>query len=585
MRDPRFRYRLLLAFLLVIAVSMGLPLWYARHTLERDNLNEATRAVLREAQTLRLLWSDSPRLTLAMLDDKVRDLGQTLGMRVTVMDRNGQVLAEPAVLAAGLASMDNHLDRPEVVAALRQGTGVSVRYSATIDADLIYAAVDFPGSGDVPPGILRVAVPYASVMAQAAEQTATWFGLVALATVLALVLAFWLSARLDASLRAMIRVVEGIASGHGPRRLHLVPGREFRGLAQAVNDMADRIETNIRTIEHQATQLAVILDTMTEGVLVLDGDGRIRLANAALRRMFPEVAEGRRPVEVIPVAPLQEALDELITTGEERQHLQIEPRPGVVLDVGLACPRRDGQAFLVVAVFHDVSDIVRLLRMRRDFVANVSHELRTPLTAIQGSAETLLDLSPDDAEHRDRFLHVVLRHTRHMSRMVDDLLALSRIESGTVPMELRDVDVADFVESCMAQCRAQTDAQNQRFAATVQPGLRARLDPHFMGQVLRNLFENASRHAPEGSVITLRACQEDETVFFEVTDEGSGIPEAHRERVFERFYRVEKHRGTANGGSTGLGLAICKHVVERHKGRIWVAENTGGARFCVRIPA
>lgn len=590
MREPRFRSRLLLAFLLVVVVSVGLPLLYARHAAYENSLDEISEAALREARIFGLLLKDNPGINADNLDATVTELGRTLDLRLTFVDRAGRVLADSSIPVDELAQVDNHADRREVTEALANGTGISVRYSETLGSDFVYAAVAFPGGHGAPAGVVRVALPLENVLLRSAAQQAAWLGMAVVAGLLGLLLAIGFSTRLEHSLRAMIRVVESIADGHGPRRLHLVPGREFRGLARAVNDMADRIEDDIRTIERQAAQLATIVDTMAEGVLVLDGEGRIRLANAALRRMFPEVEEGRLPVEVIPVAALQEGLDGLFASGEERRHLQIEPKPGTVLDVSLACPAGHGgggQGSMAVAVFHDVSDIVRLLRMRRDFVANVSHELRTPLTAIQGYAETLLDLPEEDADNRARFLGIIRRHTAHMSRMVADLLALSRIESGTVPMEKVDVDVSDFLEGCLTQCRPQAENRGLRFLKEVEPGLRVHMDPHFMGQVLRNLCENACRHAPENSVITIRAKRQEAAVLIEVKDEGTGIPEADRNRVFERFYRVEKHRGTTEGGtpSTGLGLAICKHVVERHNGRIWVAKAPGGACFCLALPA
>lgn len=383
---------------------------------------------------------------------------------------------------------------------------------------------------------------------------------------IALLFAYGLSTHLERSLKEMIRVVESIATdpaGQGNRRrLHILPGREFRRLAHAVNDMADRTEEHLRTIAENKAQLKTILDVMNEGVLVIGEKGRIRLVNPALVRLFPQAkdAEGKFPVEVIPAAEIQQALDELLSAPQDKPRLitlEVEPRPDMILSVQFIRPREAIHDVLAVAVFHDISEMARLMRVRKEFVANVSHELRTPLTAIAGYAETLRDSAAEAPSICAKFAETILRNAQHMGTMVEDLLKLSRIESGAVPMEMETVKAASILSDVTTACQPQTAAHNLTLETDIDPALTVRADPHFIGQVFRNLIENACRYAPEGSTIKVSGGKRLDLnglpeALFMICDDGPGIPQADIARVFERFYRVEKHRSSP--ASTGSAL-------------------------------
>ncbi|MEL7639097.1 MAG: ATP-binding protein [Solidesulfovibrio sp.] len=407
--------------------------------------------------------------------------------------------------------------------------------------------------------------------------------------------------RLARSLAEVIAVARAIGDGDFRRRLHLSPGGEFTALAEAVNHMARRIESHIATITDQKTQLEAILDGMREGVMVLDAAGKIRVANPALRRIVPVTGEvlGRRPIEAAPSPELQLACDRLLgdRSGESPSGaaLEVELAPGrfyevslVRLDQGPADTRRDHGAVLV---FHDVSEMRRLSRVRRDFAANVTHEMRTPLTSIKGYAETLLSAVPELTPEKRRFLDVILKNANHMSKMVDDILTLARLEeqpegpSGAKGQAAPapTADPAAALAEAMRECEPLAEAKRLSFDNRLpEEALSVRCDTGQLTQVWRNLLENATRFAPEGTRIVLTASPDPggETVTFGVLDQGPGIPPEERQRVFERFYRVERHR-SKTPGSTGLGLAIVKHIVERHGGRVWVdrarGEMTGAA--------
>lgn len=431
-------------------------------------------------------------------------------------------------------------------------------------------------------------------------------------------LIFWIiGRRLSRSLYEVIAVARAIGDGDYRRRLHLSPGGEFTALAEAVNHMARRIESHIATITDQKTQLEAILDGMREGVMVLDASGKIRVTNPALRRIAPVTGDltGRRPIEVAPSPELQMACDRLLgeaanapdaeagdaeTAALAAASLEVELGPGRFYEVSLVRLGRDpagaGRDHGAVLVFHDVSETRRLNRVRRDFAANVTHEMRTPLTSIKGYTETLLTAAPELSPEKRRFLDVILKNANHMAKMVDDILTLARLEEQPAPdgatpaaeCARPQADAAAALVDAMRECESLVAARRVRFDNQLPADdLMVRCDSGQLTQVWRNLLENAARFAPEGTRIVMTASRDAAAITCGVLDQGPGIPPEERQRVFERFYRVERHR-SKTPGSTGLGLAIVKHIIERHGGRVWADRGRGemtGAAFYFTLPA
>ena len=486
MRDTKFRTRLFLCFLAVIVMTLVLPGLYVRKNIKEDGIEETVRNARREAVLIRMQMETAPD-GVHGLSSTFDRIGTELGIRITFIGADGTVLAESDSSRINLNDLDNHADRQEIGAAIREGFGVSIRHSNTLDTDLVYAAIPFAAVGKLPDGFIRVAVPLKHVEERIAQSERQWLAIVGLATLIALLFAYGLSTHLERSLKEMIRVVESIATdpaGQGNRRrLHILPGREFRRLAHAVNDMADRTEEHLRTIAENKAQLKTILDVMNEGVLVIGEKGRIRLVNPALVRLFPQAkdAEGKFPVEVIPAAEIQQALDELLSAPQDKPRLitlEVEPRPDMILSVQFIRPREAIHDVLAVAVFHDISEMARLMRVRKEFVANVSHELRTPLTAIAGYAETLRDSAAEDPSICAKFAETILRNAQHMGTMVEDLLKLSRIESGAVPMEMETVKAASILSDVTTACQPQTATHNLTLETDIDPALTGRSPLH-----------------------------------------------------------------------------------------------------------
>ena len=362
---------------------------------------------------------------------------------------------------------------------------------------------------------------------------------------------------------------------------------ELAKLAQALSGTVAQLGQTIRSLTEERNRTAAILGSMVEGVAVVAGDERILYCNQAFERILelPEgSSQGKKLVEALRQAELVTAVRQVLTGGEEVtgevEVGTVRPRSFSVTAAPVHAPGVNS----AVLVLHDITELRRLERVRRDFVANVSHEFKTPLTAIQGFAETLLGGALDDKANRTHFVEIIREHARRLARLTDDLLKLSRIEAGRLELELRPVRVEALVNGCLETARFKAEAKGLHIHVDLQPGIPAvRGDGAQLAEVLQNLLDNALQYTPPGGKIDITATSNGQGVTFTVADTGIGIPESELERIFERFYRVDAARSREAGG-TGLGLAIARHIVEAHGGRIWVESAIGqGSRFHFRI--
>jgi two-component system, OmpR family, phosphate regulon sensor histidine kinase PhoR len=365
-------------------------------------------------------------------------------------------------------------------------------------------------------------------------------------------------------------------------------GDELDGLARALNETAARLEESIRGLTDERDRSAAILRSMVEGVAVISAQERVLFSNRAFSQILGLEAmsvEGRPLVEVVRQSDLLAILKRALVAHE---------RISSEIVVGTVRPRNFAATVApvhaegptgAVLVLHEITELRRLERVRRDFVANVSHEFRTPLTAIQGFAETLLAGAIEDPEHRRRFVEIIRSHAARLARLTEDLLELSRIEAGRLELEFRSLPVSQFVAACLETARLKAEQKQLRISVQLPPRLPAvRGDALHLQEVLQNLLDNAVQYTPPGGRIGVSAEAADGQVVITVADTGIGIPQAEQERIFERFYRVDPGRSREAGG-TGLGLSIARHIVEAHGGRIWVESAVGeGSRFHFAIP-
>lgn len=582
---PPAQLRLLGALIALVALVLLASGWAAERGLRERELAQLVRDLEREAALVRELVGPgglTPGRGGELQRVAVASSGAS-GLRVSLIAQDGQVLADSDVPEAELAGVESHARRPEVAQALETGLpGRDVRRSATVDRRFLYLALPAgPGSG-----VIRVATDLSRVDAEIAALRGQLARAGAVAILAAVPLALLLVRRSLRPLREIAEVVGSIAEGDLERRLPRGAPDEFGRIAAAVNEMAGQLRARLRELTEDKERLQAVLAGMVEGVLVVDAEQRVVLANPRLRELFGfrGSAAGRPTWEVVRRAEVQRAIADAAVKGEP-----------VVVDVSNEGPDprslqlhavrfpASGPLAGVVAVFHDVTEIRRLERMRRDFVANVSHELKTPLTAIRGFAETLRSSELPEAQ-RASYLDVILRHAARLQDLIDDILELSRVEGRQQPFAPAEVDVARVAGGLLRDMQPQLEAR--RLDASLAPGARgaAFADRRAVEQILTNLLDNACKYTEPGGRIEVRVGEVADHVRLEVEDTGVGIPAEDLPRVFERFYRVDKARSRDLGG-TGLGLAIVKHLAQAQGGEVSVrSEPRRGTTFTVVLP-
>ena len=389
---------------------------------------------------------------------------------------------------------------------------------------------------------------------------------------------------------ALLYLVVAVAAGLAGHRLGTVTThRRMRDREMRAGGESAQLTRRLNELETDRARMAAILSGMVEGVLVVDGDGRLRLANDAARRMLNLESDllGRHYVEAVRQPGVVGQLGAALK-GEQRPPIEVpldavSPAGGPRIFRAQATPA-SAEGGGAVLVLHDISDLRRTDRVRRDFVANVSHELRTPLTAVRGYVEALME-EPIEPEQRRTFLEVIERHTARMERLVRDLLRLARLDAQQETADVHTIDVAALFRSASADLAARIERQKLQVDIKVTPAAAViEGDPTKMHDALRNLIENAVNYSTEGARIELEAHADGNRVLLSVGDYGPGIPEADLGRVFERFYRVDTSR-TRDPGGTGLGLSIVRHLVELHGGKVSAGNRAeGGAVFTISLP-
>jgi two-component system phosphate regulon sensor histidine kinase PhoR len=554
-----FATRLVAGTLLVLVTAVAVLLWAAERSLRHDLVGDIERSLESEALLIR---EALPADSLAWSEAVHRLAGQN-HRRITLVDRRGVVRADSDFPEGPLPPLQNHLNRPEVRAALAGGVGVATRRSETVGHDLLYVGV--PGG----PGVVRVAASLEQVDDIVRRAQGAVAGAAVLALLVGTFFAFVAGRSIARPLTAITAAARAIAAGSPPRFPRSgVP--DVDALVQALRQMHGQLTDRFEELRREQAESAALVSSMVEGVIAADGRGRIVTANPAARRLL-----GYAPTDPLPdlrelfrVKAAREVVDAVLLGGTVRdRQVEMDSR-SLLLN---ARPLPSGGAVLVI---HDVTELRRLEAIRRDFVANVSHELKTPLTSISGYTETLLSDAPSRDTTR-QFLTTILGNARRMQRLVDDLLDLSRIESGRWQPARTELDLPAVALESWAALAARPEAGRVKFeleTAADAEHLSADLDA--VRQVLTNLFDNSLRYTPPGGRIVCSARREDGGVALSVRDTGSGIAHEHLARIFERFYRADHSRSREEGG-TGLGLAIVKHLVEAHGGRVYAESERG----------
>jgi len=574
--------------LLLVALSLGLAGFLIMGRLERDALHQVRQGLTAQAHLTAavfrslLIQQEGP----SSIDPLADRLGEQIQARITVIRPDGTVVGDSWESGQALSAMENHLQRPEVLQAIGSGLGTGIRFSDTVKVRMFYLALPMKEDGRLI-GIVRLAVPLSELDAQLVQLRNVLLMVLLSALGLALAFSYPFALRLTRPLREMMSVAGDLARGRLDRRAAISSGDEIADLGRVLNQMAADLETTMAEVSEDRARLRAILSGMVEGVLVLDRESRIVLMNAAIERMFQlegSTAVGRPLIEVFRHHPLHQMVQKVLESKADRSDEMVIFIPEERTFTVQASVSQTG-AIAAVLVFHDVTDLKRLERVRKDFVANVSHELRTPLTSIKGYIEALIDGAKDDPEKCAEFLGIIEKHADQLNTLLSDLLQLSTIESGQYQWRRTAVSVPDLIEKAVHLLRPLAEKKSQTISvAPLESVGPVTGDANQLTEVLINLIDNAIKYTPESGRITVEAVQKGSAVEIAVSDTGIGIPSKEIPRIFERFYRVDRARSREMGG-TGLGLSIVKHIVEAHGGRVSVESWIGkGSRFVVTLP-
>jgi two-component system phosphate regulon sensor histidine kinase PhoR len=543
----------------------------------RDDARAATERRLADQAVLvaEILSRTSAQTPDASLDADADRLAQSLTGRVTLVAPDGRVVGDSALDGAALAATPALGDRPEIRQARTNRLGVAA------DEALLYAAVP---TNHPRIGFVRVALPPPDPGPIRRQTAVLALGALLLGLPAALVVAWGVGALTQRRVAAIAAAAHRYGEGDLTRTAVDYGSDALGDVARVFDAVVQQLGRRLGDLARDQARMEAVLSGMVEGVLVVDRQGRLQLVNRAAQAMLRVEAGtvGRPYLEVIRHPDIAAQLTSALRGEAVDSRELVLARDPERTFVARAAPVPSGGGGAVL-VLHDITDLRRADQIRRDFVANVSHELRTPLTAIRGYVEALVE-DPADAESTRRFLDIIARQSRHMERLVRDLLRLARLDAKQEVLEIAPCDLQQLFHAVEHDLAATIEAKHQRVHTTIGPDAGTlEADPAKLHDIVRNLVENAVNYSPEGARVTMEAARDDTHVVITVSDSGPGIPPEDLGRVFERFYRVDKSR--SRPGGTGLGLSIVKHLVGLHDGEAR-AENLsdGGARFTIRLP-
>jgi len=565
----RVFFKLFLLIILVVGVATAaLDLWVRRSW--ESSLSAQLQLNLEDKVRMFAARAERERGTVPFqqLADEISKLARA---RATIIERSGKVLADSA---AKSEEMENHATRPEFIAALQHGqVGSNTRTSHTLGLEFHYVAA--PTSF----GAVRLAYPLSSIRADVRKVREQLLEASGIALAVGFLIALIGAESVSRRLQKMVRFAQEIEAGNLSARLPESGRDEIGVLAMALDKTARQLETKFRGLENSRSQLETLLNSMEDAVVAVAPNREIAWFNGAMKRMAASsISVGTALIRAVRDPDLLRAVDTVLEQRKTQITTLYSVAPGRTFSMTSA-PLPDGGA---VCVLRDSTEIARVERTRRDFIANVSHELRTPLTSLLGYTETLLDESADSKSQE--FLEIIRRNAQRMSRLTEDLLTLARVESGEYPLEQSAVSANELLRDAQISFNEIAKNKGLIIEITDSPDVQVFADRDAIHQVFANLIDNAMKYAPNGKKIEIGALGRAEEVEFYVRDFGPGIPSEHLPRLFERFYRVDKARSREAGG-TGLGLAIVKHIVLNHGGEPGVKSELGhGSVFWFRLP-
>jgi two-component system phosphate regulon sensor histidine kinase PhoR len=588
MLRSRILWKLYAGYVVLIFLSTIVVGILVSKQVGKETLFEIERSLDVRASLLSETALESFSLTSnLMVQERVRILGNKTNTRFTIVNSDGKVLADSE---EDPGSMDNHINRPEILAARSHGFGMATRLSKTMDTKMMYFALSIKKEGNLL-GYVRTSLPLLEIDNRLSRVRNIVLLGMGVSMFVALLLGFFVSRGFAKPLTAMTVVAESISEGNYDQRVSINRNDEIGSLANTLNKMAKISKERMETITLDNNKLLAILAGMVEGVVAVDKNETIIHLNASAGRIlsvFPEENLNRKIWEVTQSQELCQVISEALSKKIEiRKKLQIiTPSKDQTAEVH-ASPFHNATGGLVgvVAVLYDVSELERLESIRRDFVSNVSHELKTPITAIRGLVETVIDDEQMSPEKQKSFLLKTMEQTLRLSTIVTDLLVLSRLESGGVDLNREPIDLREVVDASMQALLPISDEKSIHIESQVpEKPVEVLGDREALYQTINNLLDNAVKYNSKKGTASVRLRIENGNAVIDVQDTGIGIEPLEKPKIFERFYRVDKARSRQLGG-TGLGLSIVKHTILAHGGQLSVESTQGiGSTFQISIP-
>ena len=561
----------LLAVIIILAITFPLTFRAIRHhhiDTSTDNLkNLCTTLKLKISP---LLESDK----IMKLDTLVKELGQQINTRLTIINPEGTVLADSE---KNPVLMENHNNRIEITKAIKFGLGTSLRYSASVNEEMLYVAVPIEKDGKVY-GVIRASLFLNEINTLLNNLKINIITIAVIIVVILLIGAFLFSRSVSNPLNELAIASRKVAKGDFNTKVFLKSRNEIKELADSFNYMTDQIKTLFSQLSHQKEELNSIISSINEGLCVIDKEGVISVSNESFRKAVQnDSVKGKLYWKVIRKTRFDELMKKV--RSEQKSIIEeLELNNKIFLCSATFCSNNKD----IVVTLHDITKIKNLEKTKKDFVTNVSHELRTPLTAIKGFIETLQESRNDD--ENKHYLNIINRHTDRVIKIVNDLLLLSKIERTPDSLEWEKVNLNNLLENVLKIFEQSLKEKNLVLKFNADSNLPIiKADPFKLEQVFINLIDNAIKYTERGEIV-ISLNYNNETVTIEVQDTGICIPQEHLTRIFERFYVADSSRSRQLGG-TGLGLSIVKHIILLHNGKIDVRNIPGkGTNFIVSLP-
>jgi two-component system phosphate regulon sensor histidine kinase PhoR len=585
----KIHYKLTLIFIAIITVVLTVNFLYLNNKLKNHILTRTKDNLKKQTQLAKvMIEKELPFVHQPYSIDKLADkIGQSLDLRTTIINQAGVVLGDSELDGKELKSVENHLMRPEIQEALREGEGLKKRFSETIGKDLIYYALPLKKEKAI--AIVRLSIPLSEVELISGKLKGILFFSFLAVFLLASGVSFLVALFITRPVKEISWVARGVAKGNLERRVSVKSLDEIGDLANAFNFMLDQINLKIDEVTASRSRLKAVLLSMFGGVMVTDKKGEIILVNDTLKKELQIKQNPKRKfsLEVIRNIEIQEVIEQVLCekSGIFSKEIIIDEPAKKTFLLHAAPVLKEGRPDGAVLIFHDITELRRLENIRKDFIANLSHELRTPVTNIQGYAETLLAGAWQDEKNLKEFLNIIYSDTEKLAYLIKDILDLSKIESTDKPLKLDLVNLNNLIRETVKNINKQANEKQIKLELNLDENIsKIKVDKIQIQQAISNIIDNAMKYTPKQGEIKVSTTQFKDEVRIDISDTGIGIPERDLERIFERFYRVDKARSRKLGG-TGLGLSIVKNIILNHNGKIWCkSTEEKGSTFSFTLP-